>query len=267
MFNKNRRRGLKQAIDQATDYEMRDLLADVAMRQDRVVQLESELAETRAELALFERKLESEIGNLKHTLSVLKAKLADARRNAEWKAQWGERAESDSVPEDVVEQYHKTWRPRGAPKPPVVEATLDKEEKAQLKAAFRALAKKFHPDLVMDSAEKERREEIMAKVNQAYAANDLKALEKLLEEPEVVSGQHSMTREDELRHLREEAKRLDVVISELEKTLYDLTNSSTLKLMLDVSMARNEGRDLLAEMAEEYRLEITQIEVEIAELQ
>ena len=87
MFNKNRRRGLKQAIDQATDYEMRDLLANVSMRQDRVVQLESELAETRAELALFERRLDSEIGNLKHTLTVLKAKLADAKRSAEWKAQ------------------------------------------------------------------------------------------------------------------------------------------------------------------------------------
>ena len=147
------------------------------------------------------------------------------------------------------------------------EVLLDKEGKAQLKAAFRALAKKFHPDLVMDHGEKERREEIMAEVNQAYAASDLKALEKLLEQPEVVSGQPTRTREDVLRHLSEEIRRLNKVIAGLEKTLSDLTNSSTLKLMLDVSMARNEGRDLLAEMAEDYRLEIAQVENELAELQ
>lgn len=267
MFNRNRRRGLKQAIDQATDYEMRDHLANVSMRQDRVVQLEAELAETRAELVLFERKLEGEVGNLKHTLSVLKAKLQNAKRNAERKAQWGDRAETDDVPEDVVEQFEKTWRPRGEPKPPVVEVSLDDEEKAHLKAAFRALAKKFHPDLVMDPGEKTRREEIMAEVNQAYAASDIRELEKLLEQPEVISGQPSRTRADELRHLSEEIRRLDVVISDLEKTLSDLTNSATLKLMLDVSMARNEGRDLLAEMAEDYKIEISRVESELASLQ
>jgi hypothetical protein len=267
MFNRNRRRGLKQAIDQVTDYEMRDHHANVSMRQDRVVQLEAELAETRAELVLFERKLEGEVGNLKHTLSVLKAKLEDARRTAQWKAQWGDRAETDNVPEDVVEQFQKTWRPRGGPKPPVVEKPLNDEGKAQLKAAFRALAKKFHPDLVMDPGEKVHREEIMAEVNQAYAASDLGALEKLMEQPEVVSGQPPRTREGEIRHLREEIRRLDAVISGLEKTLSDLTNSATLKLMLDVSMARNEGRDLLAEMAEDYKLEISRVESELALLQ
>jgi hypothetical protein len=216
---------------------------------------------------LFERKLEVEVGNLKHTLSVLKTKLQNAKRNAERKAQWGDRAEKDDVPEDVVEQFEKTWRPRGEPKPPVVEVSLDDEEKAQLKAAFRALAKKFHPDLVMDPGEKTRREDIMAEVNQAYAASDLRELEKLLEQPEVMSGQPSRTRAEELRHLSEEIRRLDAVISDLEKTLSDLTNSATLKLMLDVSMARNEGRDLLAEMAEDYKLEISRVESELASLQ
>ena len=266
MFNRNRRRGLKQAIDQATDYEMRDLLDRVSIRQDRVVQLESELAETRAELVLFERKLEGEVGNLKHTLSVLKAKLENARRAAEWKAQWGDRAETDEVPEDVVEQFQKTWRPRVESDPPVVEVSLDDDGKAQLKAAFRALAKKFHPDLVMDPGQKERREEIMADVNQAYAASDLRALENLLEQTEEVSGEPTRTREAEIRHLSDEIRRLDAVISGLEKVLSDLTNSATLKLMLDVSMARNEGRDLLAEMAEDYKNEISRIESDLATL-
>jgi hypothetical protein len=267
MFNRSRRRGLKQAIDQATDVEMRDLLAQLSARHDRVAQLEAELAETRAELELFERRLDDELGNLKHTLSVLTAKLANARRSAEWKAQWGDRAGSEDIPEDVVEQFQKKWRPRGAPVRPKLEISLDDQSKAKLKTVFRALAKRFHPDLVMDPEEKRRRENIMSEVNQAYAAKDLKALEKLLEKPEVIGGEPVRTREEELDHLRKESLRLDTVIEELEKTLLDLVNSSTVKLMLDVTMAKNERRDLLAEMAADYRTEISRVEKELSTLQ
>jgi hypothetical protein len=66
--------------------------------------------------------------------------------------------------------------------------------------------------------------------------------------------------------LRKEILRLDRVIEELEQTLQDLVNSSTVKLMLDVTMARNEGRDLLAEMAQDHRSEISRVESELASL-
>jgi hypothetical protein len=264
MFNRNRRRGLKQAVDQATDLEMRDAQRQVAHRHDQVAQLETELAETRTELELFKRRLDDELGNLKHTLSVLRAKLTKQRRSAEWKAQWGDRAGSEGVPEDVVEQFQKRWRPRGAPAKEKKEVSLDDQGKEKLKTVFRALAKRFHPDLVMDPGEKRRRENIMSEVNQAYAAKDLAALEKLLETPEVTPGEPVRTREEELDHLRKEILRLDTVIEELEKTLLDLVNSSTVKLMLDVTMAKNERRDLLAEMAADYRTEISRIESELS---
>jgi predicted nucleic acid-binding Zn-ribbon protein len=266
MFNRSRRKGLKQAVDQATDVEMRDLLGQVSIRHNRLAQLEAELVETRAELELFERRLDDELGNLKHTLSVLRAKLSHARRSAEWKAQWGDRAGSEDIPEDVVEQFQKKWRPRRTPVTPDLEISLDDQSKAKLKTVFRALAKRFHPDLVMDPDEKRRRENIMSEVNQAYAAKDLKALEKLLEKPDVIGGEPVRTREDELDHLRKEILRLDTVIEALEKTLLDLVNSSTVKLMLDVTMAKNERRDLLAEMAADYRTEISRVESELASL-
>ncbi len=266
MFNKNRRRGLKQAIEEATDVELRDVRRQVSERHDRVALLESELAETRTELVLFERRLDEELGNLKHTLSVLSSKLEHERRSAEWKAQWGDRAGSEGIPEDVVEQFQKKWRPRGAPATPVVEISLDDESKEQLKTSFRVLAKRFHPDLVLEPEEKRRRERIMTEVNQAYSAKDLNTLEKLMEKPAVVGGEPVRTRDEEVAHLRKEILRLDRVIEELEQTLQDLVNSSTVKLMLDVAMARNEGRDLLAEMAQDYRSEISRVESELASL-
>ena len=266
MFNRNRRRGLKQAIEEATDVELRDVRTQVSTRHDRVAQLESELVETRTELVLFERRLDQELGNLKHTLSVLSSKLEHERRRAEWKAQWGDRAGSEGIPEDVVEQFQKKWRPQGAPATSVVEISLDDESQEQLKTSFRVLAKRFHPDLVLEPEEKRRRERIMTEVNQAYSAKDLNTIEKLMEKPAVVGGEPVRTRDEEVGHLRKEILRLDLVIEKLEQTLLDLVNSSTVKLMLDVTMARNEGRDLLTEMAQEYRSEISRVESELASL-
>lgn len=257
---------MKQAIDQATDFEMRDLSAQLTRRQDQVAQLQGELIETRTELELFERQLEDELGNLKHTLSVLRRKLQKARRHSQWQAQWGDRADSEDIPEDVLEQFEKTWRPRGAPSQAEEKVSLDEDAKTELKAIFRELAKKFHPDLVMDPEVKQRRESIMSQVNQAYAANDLRALKRILEKPDVVKGEPERTRDEKIVHMRKEILRLDEVISELKQELSDLVNSATVKLMLDVSMARKAGRNLLAEMAENYRAEISQIEAELSRL-
>jgi len=263
MFNKSRRRGLKQAIEEATDVELRELRTQVSDRHDRIAQLEAELLETRTELTLFERRLDTVLGNLKHTLTVFKAKLEKARRSAEWKAQWGDRAGSDDLHEDVVEQFERKWRRRETPSAPPLEKPLDDESKAHLKTVFRALAKRFHPDLVMDQKEKQRRERIMADVNQAYAANDLNALENIKEKPDFVEVESGRSRDEEVDHLRREILRLDDVAADLDQTLLDLVNSPTVKLMLDVTMARNEGRDLLAEMAAELNNEIIRIETEI----
>jgi hypothetical protein len=144
-----------------------------------------------------------------------------------------------------------------------VERSLDDQGKEKLKKIFRNLAKRYHPDLVQDPTEKRRREGIMAKVNQAYSSSDLKGLEKLLETPEVVKSEPIRTRDAELDHLRKEIIRLDAVIAELEQKLTDLVNSPTVKLMLDVSMARNEGRDLLAEIGQDYRAEIARVQSEL----
>jgi hypothetical protein len=62
--------------------------------------------------------------------------------------------------------------------------------------------------------------------------------------------------------LREELQRLDRVVRDLESELNRLINSETVRLMLDVSIAQREGRDLLGEMAEELTVEIEQVEAE-----
>ena len=263
MFQRKRGRGLKQALEQASDFELRTLREELAQRQDRVAELEADIAETQMELDRFEKKFESKLGPLQSRLKALKAEYDRKKRLADHRAQWKDKADATQIPEDVVEQYRKTWE-KSEPAPiEEQEQELDETMKEELKKIFRGLAKRFHPDLVVDPIEKKRREGIMVAVNDAYANKDLVALMALVEREDWVETETEKSRDDEVAELRSEIVRLDGLLVELEKRLLDLVNSSRVKLMLDVSMAANSGRDLLTEMAVDLQKEIVLVETEL----
>jgi uncharacterized coiled-coil protein SlyX len=62
----------------------------------------------------------------------------------------------------------------------------------ELKALYRDTAKRIHPDLATDQAEKDRRHALMASLNAAYAAGDAGAIERILDgeavRPEAIEG-------------------------------------------------------------------------------
>jgi uncharacterized small protein (DUF1192 family) len=166
-----------------------------------------------------------------------------------------------------VEQFKKTWKSSGkrvakpSPKKPVDEAT-----KGEMKDLFRKLAKRYHPDLVEDPEEKRTRARTMAQVNEAYAAGDLGRLRALMERRESVAPEPSKTRTSILVELRKEVHRLDRVVASLQDELKRLTNSHTVQLMLEASIARGVGRDLLSDLASDLQAEIARLEVELATL-
>jgi hypothetical protein len=62
----------------------------------------------------------------------------------------------------------------------------------ELKALYRDAAKRIHPDLATDEAEKERRNTLMAALNAAYDAGDADAIQRILDgeasRPEAITG-------------------------------------------------------------------------------
>jgi dihydropteroate synthase len=143
---------------------------------------------------------------------------------------------------------------------------VSEETKAELKQLFRTLAKRFHPDLVTDPEEKRRREKVMAQVNDAYAAQNLATMKKLAQKPDRPEVPADKTREQIMVDLKAEIVRLDRVILALDRQLQDLINSHTVRLMLEVSIAERNGRNLLAEMAADIQADIARLEVELASL-
>ncbi len=264
MFTRRNRSSLRQALEHAGDSEIRSLRAEVAKRQDRVAQLELELFDTRASLALFERELEARLRPLQRRLRELQSALEQARHRAERRAQWGSRLESEEPP-DVVEQFHRAWTPSESP-PPRKPVSGEQADQERLKHLFRELAKRFHPDLTPDPQQKRWRQEMMAKVNEAYAAGDLRALSQLAEQGVEPPPQRTQSREQILVELSGEIRRLDRLVTTLQNELDRLLRSQTVQLRLEVSMARQAGRDMLGEMAAELQLQIAEVEAELRSL-
>ena len=266
MFQRKSRRSLKQALDQAGDSELRELQLDISERQERVAQLEFELSDTKADLGRFEHEYELHVGTLEQQLQDLEADLEQARFQAARKAQWGDRADSPDMHVDVLEQFRRTWTPREKPPEPPPEQPITDEMKAELKTLFRSLAKRFHPDLVTDPEAKRWRQKIMAQVNEAYAAQDVRALKAMGEKQDRPEAPIQKSREQILADMRAEIRRLDGVIRNLEYALQELINSHTVQLMLEVTIAARQGRNLLSEMASNLRIKIADIEADIAAL-
>lgn len=262
MLKRQRRGSLKKAVDQATDPEIHSLRLEVADRKDTIAELELELSDTRNELSRFEIEYESRVGHLQRRLEDAEEQLKTARRRASKQSQWGEDTDDDEIP-DVMEQFRRTWSQQESPPPsPPVEEPPNEVSKEELKTLFRTLAKLYHPDLVTDTYTKKRRVEVMAKINKAYAAGDVATLQSLLEPPSSPEAPRRKARAEIIVDLRAELQRLDRVVRDLQSDLNQLINSETVRLMLDVTIAQREGRDLLGEMAEQLMVEIERVEAE-----
>jgi hypothetical protein len=130
----------------------------------------------------------------------------------------------------------------------------------QIKNLFRELARRFHPDLTSDPDEKKWREEIMTRVNQAYANRDLKSLRSLAEQPDRPIDSPNQSREQEIAALKSELKRLDGVIQDLKARIRHLEESPAWQLKMEARLKRRSGSDLLTELENKIKEQIDDLE-------
>lgn len=127
---------------------------------------------------------------------------------------------------------------------------------------YRELARKAHPDLAEEEAERERRGAFIVRVNAAYAAGDEEALRALAEEWEAgpPPPERRASRSEELyarlEWLAERKEMLATVAAELE--------SSAIGAM--IKMAPEDPDALLDEIAEQLLAQASEKEARLAEL-
>ena len=241
---------MKSEIARRTSPEEEEL----ARKREELALLQAELAERelfltnlRAELSAFEGQYLRQVGKLYAELD-------------EWNAKIAERlAEEESTEESRSAAAQARTQAEESSSAVHGEAAKVQEfiPSAELKAMYREVAKRVHPDLATDEADRQRREQFMAEANAAYQREDAEALRRILEEyessPESVRGAGIAA--DLVRAIRQ-IKQVRKRLSQIELEIARLIDSETAKLRAKADAARAEGRDLLAEMAEDVRRRI-----------
>jgi len=127
----------------------------------------------------------------------------------------------------------------------------------ELKRMYREAAKRIHPDLATDPADRERRTRFMAEANRAYEAGDAEALQRILDGYE--DGAEAVTGEGigaELIRIIRQVSLAKTRLALIEQELATLRKSEIALLKKQAEEREQEGRDLLAELATAVREQI-----------
>jgi len=131
---------------------------------------------------------------------------------------------------------------------------------SQLKQLYRRLARRFHPDLAKDEADRVQRNKMMSLINTAYQERDLDALEALDESgspqlDEEQTGQKLSLDTLTLRRLQQQYRDLAVRIHELKVRRSQLKYGPMMELKLADSLARKRGENMLQQLADDMQRE------------
>lgn len=230
---------------------------------------EGELDELTRQLRSFEARVDDRLGSLLDQLTELNAETAtlndelryirDARLFGTDLMQY-----LDGAPRPVRSQNPADLPPHDLQERRAVQpndnssGTFPTVQVPDIKVLYRKLARRYHPDLARNDADRILSNEQMKGINQAYAAGDMTTLMRLAG----IIVQNSV---DNLQFFHTEAHP-DEPLSELERInrklhavrrqISRLSSLPIVKLSLDVKLARHQGRDLLAEMATELHYKL-----------
>jgi hypothetical protein len=156
-----------------TDPDIARLAEELAGLAEELVQAEAELAEAQALLAEFSRAHGWLMAPLFAQLDDVEAQIAEFC------------AASSGRPDDLRDAGAARARAResaGAADDAAAQAAPMPPPPAEARPLYRALARRCHPDLGVDEADRERREAFMVRVNDAYSRGDVDLLQRLTAE-------------------------------------------------------------------------------------
>lgn len=216
---------------------------ELAALEAELLQRELELSTLQAELQAFEARYLKIVGTRYAELDEIEARIAEAEAC--------NRPNDPGAQDKAAEARERSQESSRATGDLPPEAKKSFVPSDSLKALFREVVKRLHPDLTTDEQERARRHVLMAEANRAYAEGDEAKLRALLEDAEanpdaVVGDGVGAELIRVIRKIAQVEERLERIDAEIET----LRSSDLWELRLKVESAENEGRDLLAEMAE-----------------
>ena len=240
--DRNGRTEVVRALPPAEQQYQRHLITIGERRRD-LAQLERDLVVLRDAVTGFEALAQARLGELFAELRRLEGATADfSHRVARLRAALDTR-DLDELDLDELDLEDDDLLPgasfgasgaRGIPRGPHVPAAARRwlaTEAAEAKRLYIDLAKRLHPDLARDDEERQRRERIMQRVNEAFRLRDLAGLravhlESIAEDPDW--AERPVT--DRLAWAEEELRRLGVALEEARLAMARLRGGELFRL-------------------------------------
>ncbi len=236
--------------------QLTQLRAELTDIRDQLIEAEADLTDQLAEINAFELEFEAKVGQLMDSLEVLEK---DIQRYNEYIQIGRNKKIYGSAHIPVANQYQRAWQaPREwVPTPPP--QPLDSLSEGEIKKLYRQLARRFHPDLAASDADRSRRTEKMAAINNAYAVRSLVELVAIADEPQIINPNLAPAGQTEpqlVKALQAELSRCKRRLRDIEKEIRGLRFRPSVEISLEVKSAARQGRDTLAEMATELTQKI-----------
>ncbi|MBN1563554.1 MAG: hypothetical protein JXA10_06940 [Anaerolineae bacterium] len=255
-----------------TQQQIETLKFKIAQQEAELADLESEILDIEKEMQDFTARYDSLIRPRQEKLAMIQDMIAEIEKErrinpALYQPQTGSKWTTWTPPDDYVpveEQFKRTWRdPRKKEAGfdalfqalPDAEGSTD-EQKQDLKQLYRALARRFHPDLTTDPVERQRRNRLMAEINNAYSERDIDTLRTLAAQPEGVTIDEPIA-VLQLRQLQQITEQMARRSGELRFRRSELFNGEMMSLKIQASLAAHRGRDLLQELADHLEQQYT----------
>jgi hypothetical protein len=263
----------ESADEQSREEGTRRLAQAVGAAEQALIEFEIAVETFRVEVENFSRLHHQRLGPMYARLDELDAQIAEAvaaRTGDPEDVRMAREARSAVLPMPDVEELFHGWIGSDGLFPEA-EAMLTEQPvrppqkvrpSEEARRVYRDLVRKAHPDLARETAERERRDEFIARVNAAYAVGDAAALQALSAEweagpaPEATPLSESEELYARLEWLAERKELLAAVAAELE----DSAIGSMIK------MAPQDPDGLLEEIAEKLLADVAERETHLAQL-
>ena len=236
--------------------ELEKKTAELLALEAELIQRELDLATLRAELSEFESRYLRTVGVLYAELDEIEAEIAEAQ--ARFKPTDKHAQEHAAHARAQAQESSETARYITEPRPKPTES---------LKRLFREVAKRIHPDLAMNDADRAQRQKLMAEANLAYENGDEAKLRSILADwessPDTVKGEGVGA--ELVRAIRKIAQ-IERRLAEIEDATQQLRTSDLFQLRLKADEAETLGRDLLKEMASQIEIQIDEAQSRLSAL-
>jgi hypothetical protein len=252
-----------------TQQQIAELSKKITSLQAQLADLCGDVAELNLVMAPFLARYQQLIWPYYESLAKIQREIADIRvaKGDKSAISKGEaRSPLDRFFEDpsVQEQYERAWNKSSARAESVPSKAPVPDD---VRLLYAEVVGYLHPELTDEPAERDRRRQLMGKVDDAYVRRDQPSLEAVAEMYRVRSSLPGRAPEDVVQHLRDRVVTLEVAVGKVEGQKYDLRYGMMAKIKSYAEqMWKEQKRDLLTELSQEIQRSLSDARVELDHL-